>query len=271
MGPKSDSLGSSKTQPFAYERSISHRGITHSVFAHGPVGRDAPGVVLLHELPGMTPEFWRLAHWLAEHFVVWAPDLFGKGQRPTSPVGAIKGGTRLCMSKEMGALKANQSGPITGWLRHLGRVLHQEVGGPGIGVVGMCMTGGFAISMALDPWVTAPVASQPSLPLSILRNQHGDLQLTDSERSALANSDQDVMTLRFAGDRVCRHARIDALESVFGPARLKHTELKDKDRNPDGPMKFPHSCLTADLLDEEGSPTRAKVEDVIVFLKQRLA
>ncbi|WP_147125152.1 dienelactone hydrolase family protein [Shimia ponticola] len=276
MPDRKDRLGHSQTQPFPFDRAISHEGITHSIFAKGPVDKtghvsSARGVVLLHELPGMTPEFWRLAHWLAERFIVWCPDLYGTGQRPLAPVGGVKGAARLCISREMGALRANRSGPITTWLRHLGQVLHSEVGGPGIGVVGMCMSGGFAISMALDPWVTAPVASQPSLPLSLHRNQHGDLQLTDQERTALSASETDVMTLRFAGDRVCRNARIEAIQAVFGPARVDDHELRDKDRNPNGPMRFPHSCLTADLVDKQGSPTRGKVNDVIRFLSDRLA
>ena len=36
---------------------------------------------------------------------------------------------------------------------------------PGVGAVGMCFTGSFALAMMTEPAVVAPVLSQPSLPL----------------------------------------------------------------------------------------------------------
>jgi hypothetical protein len=43
-------------------------------------------------------------------------------------------------------------------------VAHKECGAPGVGVIGLCLTGGFGLAMAVDPVVIAPVLGEPSLP-----------------------------------------------------------------------------------------------------------
>ena len=60
-----------------------------------------------------------------------------------------------------------QTSPIIAWLRALARNLHADVGGPGVGAVGMCFAGGFALGMMVDDIMVAPVLSQPSLPFAI--------------------------------------------------------------------------------------------------------
>ena len=241
-------------------------GIEHSVF----YACQGPGIVLLHELPGMTEEFWRLAHWLSEHFTVWAPDLFGKRSTPTSPH-PTRLTLRACISREIHLFADNDPGPITQWLRALSRKLHDQIGGPGIGVIGMCMTGNFALTLALDPWVTAPVSSQPGLPASgVFKKRHGGLQMSATEKAELAARDVDVMALRFAGDKLCRAARFDAIRAVIGDDRFKDHVIDDKERNPNGPLKFPHSVLTADLIDADDSVTKQKLGEVISFLRARI-
>ena len=69
------------------------------------------------------------------------------------------------MSAEFRALGANASSPVTQWLRALARLAHGECGGPGVGAIGMCFTGNFALSMMLEPAMLARVLAQPSLPL----------------------------------------------------------------------------------------------------------
>ena len=58
---------------------------------------------------------------------------------------------------------------------------HAECGGPGVGVVGMCFTGNFALAMAVDDVVLAPVLSQPSLPFAIGRARRGDVGVSDGD------------------------------------------------------------------------------------------
>lgn len=246
---------------------FSSGGISHSVFKKG----SGPGVLLMHELPGMTPEFWRLANWLAEDFTVWAPDLFGDDNTPTTPNTATLT-FRACISREIHLFDKDDPGPITQWLRALARYLSDQTEGHGIGVIGMCMTGNFALTLALDPFVSAPVTSQPGLPGSLpWKKQDDGLQMTASEKADLAARDVDVMGLRFAGDKLCKAARFDAIRDVIGAERFKEHVIADEHRNPDGKLKFPHSCLTADLVDDDDSVTRQKLGEVVSFLKARIA
>ena len=256
----------SNTAPFTEVDLFSAKGITHSVFKGG----SGPGVLLMHELPGMSKEFWRLANWLAEHFTVWAPDMFGRDETHTPAVPA-KLFFRACISREIHLFSKNDPGPITQWLRTLAKELHSETGGPGVGTIGMCMSGNFALTLALDPWVTAPVTSQPGLPASTpFRNADGGLQMTNAEKADLAALNVDVMGLRFAGDTLCKAARFDAIREVIGGERFKEHVIPDSERNPAGPLKHPHSCLTADLVDANDSVTKAKLDEVIRFLKERI-
>lgn len=259
-------LGPANLTPFTESHLFSHGGMVHSVFSKG----DGPGVILMHELPGMTPEFWRLANWLSARFTVYAPDLFGKSSAPTKPSMAMLT-LRACISREIHLFSANDPGPVTQWLRALSQDLHTKIGGPGIGVIGMCMTGNFALTLALDPWVAAPVTSQPGLPAdTLLKRQSSGLQMTHDERAELAERNVDVMALRFAGDRLCKAGRIDAIRSVIGDDRLQEHIIADADRTPDGPLKFPHSVLTADLVDADDSVTKQKLGAVIAFLSARI-
>ena len=257
----------SNMQPFEDVEIFTDQGITHSVFRKG----SGPGVLLLHELPGMTPEFWRLANWLAERFTVWTPDMFGRGQTPTRPESG-RLFLRACISREIHLFAKHDPGPVTQWLRALSVKLFEATPGRGIGVIGMCMSGNFALTLALDPIVTAPVTSQPGLPASVpLRNLDGGLQMTTEEKAALAARNVDVMGLRFAGDRLCKAARFDAIREVIGPQRFHEHVLPDEVRNPDGPLKYPHSVLTADLVDEDDSLTKQKLGEVISFLTSRIS
>lgn len=248
-----------------YER-FSSGGICHSVFRKG----NGPGVLLMHELPGITPEFWRLANWLAEEFTVWAPDLFGDDDTPTRPNTATLA-FKACISREIHLFAKDDPGPITQWLRALARQLSDQTEGHGIGVIGMCMTGNFALTLALDPFVTAPVTSQPGLPASLpWKKQDDGLQMTASEKAELGARNVDVMGLRFAGDKLCKAARFDAIREVIGAERFHEHIIADEHRNPDGKLKFPHSCLTDDLVDADDSVTRQKLGEVISFLKARI-
>lgn len=260
------SLSIANTQSFSEHFSFEGGDIRHTVFRKG---RGA-GVLLLHELPGMGPEFWRLANWLAEHFTVYAPDLFGNSDTPTSQ-SQICLMLRACISREMHLFAKDDPGPITKWLRALSRTLHTETDGRGVGVIGMCMTGNFALTLALDPWVAAPITSQPALPASFpFRALDGGLQMSEQEKTTLEARDVDVMALRFAGDDLCRAARFDAIRELVGETRFKDHVIDDIHRAPGGQLKHAHSVLTSDLIDEDNSVTKQKLLEVIAFLKDRI-
>ena len=254
-------------QPFAEHAPFYADGAGHEVF-HAGAG---PPVLLLHELPGQTREFWRFAHWLAEAgFAVLAPDLFSRPGRPAGRIGLAAATMRVCVSRQIHLLAANRSSPVTSWLRALARAASAERAGASVGVVGMCLTGNFALALALEPCVVAPVASQPSLPIALTARARAALHLSPDEKAALRDRREvPVMALRFAGDPLCRAARFAALEALVGD-RLETHVLPDVAANPRGNPR-PHAVLTRDLIDAHGEPTRAAADRVVQFLRENLS
>jgi dienelactone hydrolase len=256
------------------QETFSHDGVSRQVYrlrAAPSAGRGAGrGVVLLHEVPGITPEAARLARLLAEAgFSVLMPHLFGTPGKPFSVAYVGQTMARLCVAGEFATLAARRSGPIVDWLRALCRAAHAELGGPGVGVIGMCFTGNFALALMADPSVLAPVASQPSLPLG----RPGELHLSDADLvqiRARARAGQPLLALRFTGDLICPRARFERLRAELGD-RLEAIEIDSSASNRHGLRRFAHSVLTLDFVDQAGHPTRAALDRVLGFLSERLA
>jgi hypothetical protein len=150
--------------------------------------------------------------------------------------------------------------------------VHQEIGGVGVGAVGMCVTGNFALTMTLDPWVVAPVLAHPSFPLPITRRKAAALHVTpetlDNARRRIRGEGLKVLGIRFTGDvAFCRAARFETLRRELGDG-LEEIQVPGRSAKPH--LEPPHSVLTIGLVDKEGEPTRAAVHRVIEFLEQRL-
>lgn len=241
------------------------------------VAGQGPAVIVMAEMPGISPDVVRFARWVRDAgFTVYLPSLFGRdGAYPQAQAGlaVLK---RACLSAEFGALAANQSSPVTVWLRHLAALAHTECGGPGVGAIGMCFTGNFALSMMLEPAMLAPVLCQPSLPMS----EPGALHLAADElatiRRRLETEDLTVRAYRFEGDRFCTAQRFAAYAAALGP-RFWATVLPDDAANPLPPPFFaqvvgcPHSVVTAHLIDRAGQPTLAARDEILAFFRLRLA
>jgi len=164
-----------------------------------------------------------------------------------------------CVSREFTVLATGRTSPVMTWLRALGRQLHEECGGPGIGVVGMCFTGGFALGMIADAPVLAPVLSQPSLPFATTRRARADIGLSPADVDAMVETcaarDLTVVGLRFSDDRLSPPERFATLRRLLGD-RFVGVEIDSSEGNPWGHAAKAHSVLTDDLVDEEGQPTR---------------
>ena len=142
--------------------SFSYRGVSHDVYRSG----EGPAVIVIAEIPGITPDVADFARKVrALGCTVILPVLFGDPGREVSGGYVAKSFGQACVSKEFAAFATRKTAPISEWLRALARYAHDSFGGPGVGVVGMCFTGGFALGMMADESVIAPVLSQPSLPL----------------------------------------------------------------------------------------------------------
>jgi dienelactone hydrolase len=235
-----------------------------------------PAVIVLPEMPGISPDVARFARWVRDAgFTVYLPSLFGRDGAVPQAAEGIEVFRKTCVSAEFRALAGGGTRPVTRWLRALARQALAECGGPGVGVVGMCFTGNFALSMLLEPAVIAPVMAQPSLPLEA----PGAIDMAPDEiaevRQRLERDDLTVLAYRFEGDAHCTAARFAAYRQALGP-RFEARVLPDSAANPDPPPFFrdvvraPHSVLTAHLIDADGEPTAQARDEVIAFLRMRL-
>lgn len=245
--------------------SFSHGGKTRTVYRAGT----GPAVVIMSEMPGITPQVARFAKYVADAgFSVYMPELIGHTMRPVSMPYMLGQAFRVCISKEFHTMAAHHSSPIVDWLRALANQAHKEQGGKGVGAVGMCFTGNFALAMMLDAPLLAPVLSQPSLPMF----KKDGLHVSDAEIAAakekIANHGARILGLRFTSDRVCRSERFQQLRETFGDA-FEAIELDPSCANPKGPGP-PHSVLTNHLIDEAGQPTRKALDRVLQFLREQL-
>jgi dienelactone hydrolase len=255
-------------------RVITLDGVAKIVYVAGT----GPAVIVMTEMPGISPHVARFSRWVRDAgFTVYMPSLFGRD----GAVPSVEEGTlilkRACVSAEFRAFAANQSSPVTQWLRALARFAHQECGGPGVGAIGMCFTGNFALTMMLEPSMLAPVLSQPSLPFG----DPGGLEIAPEELHAvkqrLDRENLTVMAYRFEGDKFCKAQRFAAYSEALGERFIARV-LPDSAANTTTLAPFfehvvasPHSVVTAHLIDEEGQPTIAARDEILAFFVQRLA
>jgi dienelactone hydrolase len=254
-------------------REITLDGVTKPVYVAG----SGPAVIVMSEMPGISPHVARFARWVRDAgFTVYMPSLFGRDGAVPGVEEGVAVFKRACVSAEFRALASNQSSPVTQWLRALARLAHQQCGGSGVGAIGMCFTGNFALTMMLEPSMLAPVLSQPALPL----NDPAGLEISPEEikavRDRLDREDLTVLAYRFAGDRFCRAERFAAYAAALGNRFVEHV-LPDSAANTDVAPFFavrvacPHSVVTAHLIDEAGQPTIAARDEILAFFTHRLS
>ena len=247
-------------------------GVEKTVYVAG----SGSAVVLMPEMPGISPDVLRLARWVRDAgFTVYVPSLFGvDGAYPT-----VEGGVdvvrRACVSAEFRAFGGGGTSPVAVWLRGLARLAHAECGGPGVGAIGLCFTGNFALTMTLEPAVIAPVVNHPSLPL----DDPAGLELSDEDaravRDRIARDGLKVLAYRFEGDRWCTGQRFAAYRALLGDA-FDGRVLAGSSANTNPPPFFrdvvgtPHSVVTAHLVDEDGHPTLKARDEILAFLADRL-
>jgi dienelactone hydrolase len=255
--------------PGFVESTFSHDGSTHTIFRRGA----GPGVIVMPEIPGITPPVAAFAERVASAgFTVFVVALFGTPGRPASAPYAAEQIARACIDREFSALAANASSPITSYLRALCRQVHGELGGVGVGAIGMCFTGNFALALMVDPVVMAPVLSQPSLPFPIGHERRAGLHLSPADLAVVKDrvaAGCPVLGMRFTGDPVVPKERFDRLRAELG-AGFEAIEIDSSPGNPHGIPRTAHSVVTEDLVDEEGHPTRRALDRVIAFFTERL-
>jgi dienelactone hydrolase len=263
MSRMSDVLEGWSRTTFTYD------GATKDVFRRG----EGPAVLVMHEIPGITPQVARFADRVVDAgFTVFLPHMFGEVGRPLSVPYALGQMARACVSREVHVLASQGSSPITEWLRALARHAFAEIGGRGVGAIGMCLTGNFALALSVDEAMRAPVLSQPSLPFAI-GSLRGGIHVSEDALTTIKRRTRDdglrVLGLRFTCDPTCPTERFDTLRRELGDA----FEAIEIDSSPGNPHEIPrraHSVVTTDLVDREGHPTRAALDRVLGFFREHL-
>jgi dienelactone hydrolase len=251
-----------------YEKSDFNDGRwTRPVYRKG----SGPAVIVIHEMPGLHPLVVRFADRVAASgMTVYLPKLFGEAGRPAGhPLGIVTMLGGICIRREFNVWATDKSSPIVDWLRALARKAHAECGGKGVGAVGMCFTGGYALAMMTEPAVVAPVLSQPSMPIAAgSAKRAAGFDATEAEvtcaKARMAAEDLTMIGLRFKSDTLVPDARFETYKKTFGD-RFEAIELEDEDAAPaDIP---PHSVLTLHL--KADGPSKAAEARVIRFFKER--
>jgi dienelactone hydrolase len=250
---------------------FSHEGESYPVYRRGT----GPAVVVIHEIPGITPAVVKFATRVAdEGFTAIMPALFGTVGRGYDPIHIAQGFATACIRKEFASFATRQSSPITNYLRALCRAVHAECGGRGVGAVGMCLTGNFALSLMVDPVVMAPVLSQPSLPLGLTAEMRAAIHVSDDElaiiKQRIAEEDIKVLGLRFTWDPLCPKARFTRLKEELGDG-FEAIEIDSSPMNKHNIPVYAHSVLTKDLVDKAGHPTQQALHRTIEFFHQQLS
>jgi dienelactone hydrolase len=229
-------------------------GIGHPVFTKGDRAR--PAVLVLHELTGLTWQCARLARLVEEAgFRVYVPLFFGRPN--ASGNGGLFNVVRQCLNQEFKFLQANVDRPITRWLAALAKQARAECGGRGVGVVGMCLTGAFGLTLLLETDLNAvPVVCQPSIPLT----NHSNSGLRDAQIPEVAQC---------ARERALPIRALGFADDGKGPAK----RLAELERQIPTMLRWPlsgkaHSTLTSELA--TGRETAAALEDTLEYLRTQL-
>ena len=258
-----------------FERTtFTHDGKTRDVFRAG----SGPAVIVIAEMPGITPKVADFARMVVDiGCTAVLPHLFGEPGRESNPGGKPATGYVLssmvpsCISRDFTVWATGKTSPVIDWLRALARTEHERCGGPGVGAIGMCFTGGFALAMATDDRLLAPVLSQPSMPLPIGRKRKETIDISDADLAKVKDrcaAGLEVIGMRFTSDRLVPSERFRFLERELGDG-FRAIELDEADANPDVKTP-PHSVVTEHLIDQPGTKTRAAVDEVLDLFRSKL-
>jgi dienelactone hydrolase len=251
------------------ESTFTHDGVTHPVYAAGT----GPAVIVIHEVPGLHPQVLDFARRVVgAGFSVRMPSLFGTPGRDVTVGYTVGTLARVCVSREFTAFALGRTSPVIGWLRGLAAEAHAQCGGPGVGAVGMCFTGGFALGMMVDDAMLAPVLSQPSLPFPVSPARRRAVGISDADLErvkARAAEGVCLLGLRFTDDKAVPTERFDTLRRELGDAFIA-VEIDSSKGNAHGIPRQAHSVLTQHFVDEPGHPTREALDQVLAFFAERL-
>ncbi len=227
----------------------------HDLYEKG----DGPVIVILQELPGIEKETIRFADKMeAAGFRVVLPHLFGQLGKFALAQNVAR---FFCVRREINIFARNQSSPIVDWLKALCRDTQLRNNVSGVGVIGMCLTGNFAISLMADESVVASVAAQPSLPVFAQQALHMSSEEIEATKRKL-DTHGPMHAYRFAGDKLCKAEKFAAIDKAFNSDRERITLTQVPGNQ--------HAMLTAHFIEGENSPTQKALDEIIGYFRERL-
>jgi len=245
-------------------------GVSRAVYKSG----EGPAIIVIHEVPAIYDDVCDFARRLnKEGFTTYLPSLLGSPGMKYSKKNVIKSMAKLCISKEFNRFAFREEAPIADWLRALARDAHRACGGPGVGAVGMCFSGGFALAMMADESVIAPVLSQPSMPFALTEKLRHDIDVNINDlpkiKARMERDDICLIGLRFTGDKMVPESRFKYLTKTFGE-KFVGVSVDSSIGNPNAIKNSAHSVLTRDYVDEQDHPTYQAFHKVLALFKKQL-
>ncbi|MCB1179148.1 MAG: dienelactone hydrolase family protein [Leptospiraceae bacterium] len=250
------------------EFEFSHKNISHKVFKKG----NGPGIIIIHELPGMVKECVNFARNLEkEGFTVYLPLLFGEPNKELDVIDTIKLFRKVCISKEFDLFSNNKTSPVVEFLKGLCKFAKEETSSKGVGAIGMCLTGGFVIPMVVESSLLAPVLSQPSLPLNpLFRNEIGcSKEDYETACSRIKKEKIKVLGFKFSEDILSHNDKFKKLETDL----MNNFEGDIIDSSLGNSHKIPfyaHAVFTKDFVEQKDHPTYNAYLKLISYFKEKL-
>lgn len=244
------------SDPFEYG------GIRRDVFRREPAG---PPVLVLHGMAGLNEATLRVAERIGAHgdLTPVMPVLLGSAGQDSS----LQGAAPLLMGWEFASFTSGRTSPIVGWLRGLAARESVLAGGSPIGVVGMCLSGGFALAMVADSLVKAAIVGEPSLPLTYRgwpARKARDLGVSPGDlvtiKGRVARGEAAVRAVRYAEDRLSPPARMKRIAQELGGNAVMTPILGSR-----------HSVLADGATDRLAHPDAATaLNEAVRILRERL-
>jgi len=250
--------------------SFEFEGVRRGVYKSG----EGPGIIVIHEIPGLYDKVLDFARKLNNAgYTTYLPSLIGTPGKPLTASYGLSSMAKLCVSREFNRVAHRKEAPLANWLRALARDCHARCGGPGVGAIGMCFSGGFALAMMADESVIAPVLSQPSMPFGLTKKLKADVDMNLADlpkiREHMENHDICLLALKFSHDSLVPTERFDYLKNILGD-RFVGVEIDSSPGNSHAIKSTAHSVLASDFVDDEDHPTYKAYEKVIALFEKQL-
>jgi len=242
---------------------FAHDGMRHDVYKGG----SGPTVILMHEAGGLEHTTLDIAdRFWAEGFRVLLPVLVGRPHADGSGSSVVANLLKLCVSREVFVFLTGRTSRVATWLRAL--AAREKGDHPGVGVIGMCFSGGFALAAAVDESVIAAIGSQPALPWPLLPGSGADLGLSPADLTCVRERYRDgkfgFLATRYTMDRGSPGDRIQRIKTEFGtdvviePIGTGHSVLANAaDPTKPDPVAVPALEATIALLNDRLRPASA--------------